>query len=105
MAGSKESGLALTPLLARSSSRNDTDGSAASPSVPSISFLPARSSSKNLQGLERESTENATVSLHQVGKKQPPSLSRDLFTEGSFHTTLPFCLRLDAFRGQGRDEV
>lgn len=53
----------LTPLLGVKARKSDTVD--ASNSMPSICYLPSRSS-KNLLGLERESVENATVSLHQV---------------------------------------
>ena len=59
-------GILLTPLLGVKSRKSDKDSSSAllAP-LPSVSYLPSRSS-KNLLGLERESVENTTVSLHQV---------------------------------------
>ncbi|XP_020622350.1 ankyrin-3-like [Orbicella faveolata] len=55
----------LTPLLGVKARKSDTVD--ASNSMPSICYLPSRSS-KNLLGLERESVENATVSLHQAAR-------------------------------------
>lgn len=58
----------LTPLLGLTSRKSENDSSnALHNSMPSICYLPSRSS-KNLLGLERESVENATVSLHQVSE-------------------------------------
>ena len=69
MASKKDSGassILLTPLLGLKSRKSDKDTSSAiHASLPSVTYLPSRSS-KNLVGLERESVENATVSLHQV---------------------------------------
>ena len=53
----------LTPLLGLKVRKSDNVD--ASNSLPSICYLPSRSS-KNLLALERESVENVTVSLHQV---------------------------------------
>lgn len=70
MTSKKDSGagsVLLTPLLgmkARKSDNVDASNSLHN-SMPSICYLPSRSS-KNLMVLERESVENATVSLHQV---------------------------------------
>lgn len=70
MASKKDSGtggVLLTPLLGLKARKSDkVDGSnSLHNSMPSICYLPSRSS-KTLLGLERESVENATVSLHQV---------------------------------------
>ena len=69
MASKKDVGVGsvlLTPLLGLKSRKSDNDASnSLHNSMPSICYLPSRSS-KNLMGLERESIENATVSLHQV---------------------------------------
>ena len=69
MASKKDMGagsVLLTPLLGLKSRKSDKDSSSAlHSSMPSVCYLPSRSS-KNLVGLERESVENATVSLHQV---------------------------------------
>lgn len=70
MASKKDCGagtVLLTPLLGLKARKSDkVDGSnSLHTSMPSICYLPSRSS-KNLMGLERESVENATVSLHQV---------------------------------------
>ena len=65
----KEAGagnILLTPLLVMKSRKSEKDSSSAlHSSMPSVGILTSRSS-KNLMGLERESIENATVSLHQV---------------------------------------
>lgn len=69
MASKKDLGagsVLLTPLLGLKSRKSENDASNTHHnSMPSICYLPSRSS-KNLLGLERESVENATVSLHQV---------------------------------------
>ena len=69
MASKKDIGagsVLLTPLLGLKSRKSDSGASnSLHSSMPSICYLPSRSS-KNLMGLERESVENATVSLHQV---------------------------------------
>ena len=70
MSAKKETGLVLTPLLGQKGNRYELDVPNVHSSMPTISFLPTRSSTKNLQGLERESTENASISLHQVPKLQ-----------------------------------
>jgi len=54
----------LTPLLGIKA-RKSGHTVDASNSIPSICYLPSRST-KSLLVLERESVENATVSLHQV---------------------------------------
>lgn len=62
------SSILLTPLLGLKSRKSDRDSSSTATlhcPLPSVSYAPTRSS-KNLLGLERESVENATVSLHQV---------------------------------------
>ncbi|XP_073254183.1 uncharacterized protein [Porites lutea] len=67
----KEAGagnILLTPLLGMKSRKSDKDSSSAlHSSMPSVCILTSRSS-KNLMGLERESVENATVSLHQAAR-------------------------------------
>lgn len=69
MASKRDGGatsILLTPLLGMKSRKSDKDSSSAlHASMPSVCYLPSRSS-KNLVGLERESVENATVSLQQV---------------------------------------
>lgn len=69
MASKKDLGtgsILLTPLLGLKSRKSDKDTSSAiHDPLPLVTYLPSRSS-KNLMGLERESVENATVSLHQV---------------------------------------
>ena len=69
MASKKDGGpgsVLLTPLLGLKARKSDNvDGSNSLHSMPSICYLPSRSS-RNLLGMERESVENATVSLHQV---------------------------------------
>lgn len=71
MAGKKEgsaSSILLTPLLGSKSRKSDRDSSSMATlhcPLPSVSYAPSRSN-KNLLGLERESVENVTVSLHQV---------------------------------------
>ena len=71
MAGKKEgsaSSILLTPLLGLKSRKSDRDSSSMATlhcPLPSVSYAPSRSN-KNLLGLERESVENVTVSLHQV---------------------------------------
>ncbi|KAJ7378358.1 hypothetical protein OS493_023613 [Desmophyllum pertusum] len=67
MASKKDAGpggVLLTPLLGLKSRKSDNSLHS---SMPSICYLPSRSS-KNLMGLERESVENATVSLHQAAR-------------------------------------
>ena len=71
MSGKKEgsaSSILLTPLLGLKSRKSDRDSSSMATlhcPLPSVSYAPSRSN-KNLLGLERESVENVTVSLHQV---------------------------------------
>lgn len=71
MTSKKDSGtgsVLLTPLLGMKARKSDNVVDASNSlhnSIPAICYLPSRSS-KNLMVLERESVENATVSLHQV---------------------------------------
>ena len=68
MTSKKDSGagsVLLTPLLGLKARKSENVDASLHNSMPSICYLPSRSS-KNLMGLERESVENATVSLHQV---------------------------------------
>ena len=80
MAAKKDSHISRTPLLGRlevelsgacdhgSTRQNNVELTSfpTSNSFPTIAFIPSRTSAKDLRSFERESTENATISLHQV---------------------------------------